>query len=116
MALARVKRGRSEKRFLLVGLRGVEKTVLLHKISELADQNGYKSLMIEANENKSLPELLIPYLRQLLFSLDSGAMVSDKVKRALRILKSFSLKIKPDGGVEFGLDIDPEMGQQTAVI
>ena len=110
IALARIKRGRSEKSLLLIGLRGVGKTVLLHKISELAEQEGYKALMIEANENKPLPELLIPYLRQLLFSLDTGEMISTKVKRALRVLKSFGLKVKPDGEIEFGLDIDPERG------
>ena len=110
MALARIKRGRSEKSLLLIGLRGVGKTVLLHKISELAEEQGYKALMIEANENKELPELLIPYLRQLLFSIDKGEMVNAKVKRALRVLKSFGMKIKPDGEVEIGLDIDPEKG------
>ena len=30
MALARIKKGRAEKSFLLIGLRGVGKTVLLH--------------------------------------------------------------------------------------
>lgn len=110
VALARIKARRSEKSFLLVGLRGVGKTVLLHKISELAEENNYKSLMIEAREDKSLSELLIPYLRQLLFSLDVGEMVSEKVKRATRILKSFMLKLNPNGAVEFGLDIDPERG------
>lgn len=109
-ALARIKRGRSEKSLLLIGLRGVGKTVLLHRISELAEKEGYRALMIEANENKPLPELLIPYLRQLLFSLDAGEMVSAKVKRALRVLKSFGMKVKPDGEIEFGLDIDPEKG------
>lgn len=110
MALARIKRGRSEKSLLLIGLRGVGKTVLLHKISELAEEQGYKALMIEANENKELPELLIPYLRQLLFSIDKGEMVNAKVKRALRVLKSFGMKIKPNGEIEIGLDIDPEKG------
>lgn len=110
MALARIKKGRSEKSLLLVGLRGVGKTVLLHRISEMAEKEGYKALMIEANENKGLPELLIPYLRQLLFSLDAGEMISDKVKRALRVLKSFALKVRPDGEIEFGLDIERERG------
>jgi len=110
LALARIKNRRAEKSFLLIGLRGVGKTVLLHRISELAEEEGYKALMIEANENKNLPELLLPYIRQLLFALDVGKNVSDKVKRALRILKSFGLKIKPDGQVEIGIDIDPERG------
>lgn len=111
MALARIKKGRAEKSVLLIGLRGVGKTVLLHKISEMAEEQGYKAVMIEAHENKSLPALLLPYLRKVLFSLDTGQMVSAKVKRGLRVLKSFigGLKVKVNE-VEFGLDIDAEKG------
>ena len=111
MALARIKKGRSEKSILLIGLRGVGKTVLLHKISEMAEEQGYKAVMIEAHENKSLPALLLPYLRQVLFSLDKGEMVSAKVKRGLRVLKSFigGLRVKINE-IEFGLDIDAERG------
>ena len=111
MALARIKKGRSEKSILLIGLRGVGKTVLLHKISEMAEEQGYKAVMIEAHENKSLPALLLPYLRQVLFSLDKGEMVSAKVKKGLRVLKSFigGLRVKINE-IEFGLDIDAERG------
>jgi DNA-binding CsgD family transcriptional regulator len=111
MALARIKKGRAEKSVLLIGLRGVGKTVLLHKISEMAAEQGYKAVMIEAHENKSLPALLLPYLRQVLFSLDTGEMVSVKVKRGLRVLKSFigGLRVKINE-IEFGLDIDAERG------
>lgn len=110
IALARIKAKRAEKSFLMVGLRGVGKTVLLHKIEEMAKENGYKPIMIEAREDRNLAELLIPYLRQLLFSLDVGEMISDKVKRAYRVLKSFVLKMSPEGTIELGLDIDPEKG------
>ena len=55
----------------------------------MAEKQGYKAVMIEAHENKSLPALLLPYLRQVLFALDKGEMVSAKVKRGLRVLKSF---------------------------
>jgi GTPase SAR1 family protein len=110
-ALARIKLGRSEKSLMLVGLRGVGKTVLLHRISERAKEEGYKELMIEADENKKLPALLIPHLRQVLFALDRGEMVSEKVKRGLRVLKSFAsgLKVKV-GEIELGMDLDPERG------
>ena len=111
MALARIKKGRAEKSVLLIGLRGVGKTVLLHKISEMAKEQGYKAVMIEAHENKSLPALLLPYLRQVLFALDKGEMVSAKVKKGLRVLKSFigGLRVKINE-IEFGLDIDAEKG------
>lgn len=110
VALGRIKAGRAEKSMLIVGLRGVGKTVLLREIEILAEENGYKSIMIEARDDKSFAELLIPYLRQLLLSLDIGEMVNDKVKRAIRVLKSFVLKVSPQGAIEFGMDIDPELG------
>ena len=110
LALARIKAGRPEKSFFLVGLRGVGKTVLLHKIEELATENDYKPLMIEARENRRLSEILVPHLRKLLFSLDLGEMVSTKVKKAFRVLKSFVLKVDPNGAMELGIDVDPEKG------
>lgn len=111
LALARAKAGRAEKSLLLIGLRGVGKTVLLHRISEIAETQGYKVAMVEAQENKDLPNLLYPHLRQLLFSLDRGANVSAKAKRGLRVLRSFlaSFKVKVNE-IEFGVDIEPETG------
>jgi hypothetical protein len=107
----RLKAGRSEKSFLLVGLRGVGKTVLLNEIHRLAEQSGYKSIFIEAHEKKSLAALLLPPLRQLLFQLDRMENLSEKVKRGFRVLKSFieSVKLKYQD-IEMSLDIDPEMG------
>lgn len=109
--LARVQQGRSEKSFLLTGLRGVGKTVLLNAMEQIADELEYKTVFIEAHENKTLGLLLIPKLRQLLFSLDRMLNAGDKVRRGLSVLKSFinGVKIKY-GDVEFGLDIDAEQG------
>lgn len=113
MTLARVKHGRSEKSILLVGLRGTGKTVLLHRIAQMAEEQDYYAVMIEANENKSLPEILVPEIRRVLFSLDSKGRVSTKVKKALRVLKSFLSHIKFNlklGEIDFGMDIEPEKG------
>jgi len=109
--LARVKAGRSEQSMFMVGLRGVGKTVLLNRVREMAEAQGYQALLIEAHESKSLPLLLLPPLRQTLFALDRMHNVSQKVKRGLRVLRSFigAVKLKV-GDAEFGLDIDPETG------
>lgn len=109
--LARVKAGRSEQSLFMVGLRGVGKTVLLNRVREMADAQGYQALLIEAHESKPLPLLLLPPLRQTLFALDRMQNVSQKVKRGLRVLRSFigAVKVKV-GDAEFGLDIDPETG------
>ena len=50
-ALMRTKIGRSSKSILMVGLRGVGKTVLLERIREEAESNGIYTLQIEAPEN-----------------------------------------------------------------
>jgi hypothetical protein len=111
IAFARIKAGRSEQSVFMVGLRGVGKTVLLNQVREIAQQQGYQALLIEAHENKQLPQLLMPPLRQTLFALDRMKDVSQKVKRGLRVLRSFigAVKVKV-GDAEFGLDIDPETG------
>lgn len=109
--LARTKAGRTEQSMFMVGLRGVGKTVLLNKVREMAQAQGYQALLVEAHESKALPNLLLPPLRQTLFALDRMQDVSQKVKRGLRVLRSFigAVKLKV-GDAEFGLDIDPETG------
>lgn len=115
VALKRVKNGRSEKSMIMVGLRGVGKTVLLGEIFHLAKLQGYKAIFIEAHESrqkKNLPELLVPHLRRILFDLNRGDLISEKARKALRVFKSFisALKIK-SGDLEFSIDIDAETGE-----
>lgn len=111
ITLARVKSGRYEQSMLMVGLRGVGKTVLLNRVREMAVAQGYGVAMIEVTEGRSLAELLVPPLRQVLFQLDARADVSEKVKRSLRVLRSFisALKLKA-GDLEFSVSLDPEKG------
>lgn len=94
-----------------MGLRGVGKTVLLNEIRDIAENEGYLPLLVEAHENKPLAALLLPGLRQILFKLDRKQSVSEKVKQGFRILKSFfnGVKLKIDD-FEFSLDVDPETG------
>ncbi|MFZ2209624.1 MAG: ATP-binding protein, partial [Porticoccaceae bacterium] len=107
IALGRIKAGRPERSLLLVGLRGVGKTVLLNRIRELAEETGYRAVFIEAHESKPLPALLLPHLRQLLIALDRMAAVSEKAKRGLRVLKSFfdGVKLKYQD-IEIVIDVD----------
>lgn len=109
--LGRVKIGRAEKSMLLTGLRGVGKTVLLNDIERLAETEGYRTIAVEAHEDKRLAPLLAVHLRRLLFDLDRLAGAGDKVKRGLAVLRSFIGAIKLSiGEVDIGLDIEPEQG------
>jgi hypothetical protein len=109
ITLARTKAGRFEQSLMLVGLRGVGKTVLLNRIQDMATTDGYGVAMIEATEGRSLPELLVPAFRQILFRLDAAQNVSDKVKKGLRVLRSFIGSVKLTYG-EYGINIEPEKG------
>jgi len=109
--LGRVRIKRPEKSLLLTGLRGVGKTVLLNEIDRMALGAGYRTILVEAHEGKSLAVLLAPHLRRLLFDLDRVAGAGDKVRRGLGVLKSFVSAIKFKlGEVDIGLDIEPVKG------
>lgn len=111
IVLQRAKTGRHAKSFLLIGLRGVGKTVLLNRIAVMGESERLQTLLIEAHEDKALPELLVPALRQILLALDKAGNLQEQVKRGLRVLKSFANSIRVKyGEVEVGLDIDPETG------
>ena len=103
--------GRSIQHPVIVGLRGVGKTVLLVKAVEMATEKKFIILHIEAHEGKSLAELLTPDIKRALFELDKVNAAKEKAKRALRVLKSFlnGLKISV-GEFDVGLSIEAECG------
>ena len=111
VALERARIGRSSKSLLLVGLRGVGKTVLLEKIRQDAEADGIYTLGIESPENRSLPSLLAPQMRVALLRLSRRASAKDKAQRALAGLAGLvsALKLKYQD-IEVGLDFPPEPG------
>lgn len=111
VALERVRRGLPTKSILMVGLRGVGKTVLLDRMREDAESAGLQTVRVEAPENRSLPALLAPQLRVALLRLSRHRKAKDLATRALRGLAGFAkaLKVKFQD-IEVGIDFDPEPG------
>ena len=111
ISLERTRIGRPSKSLLMVGLRGVGKTVLLNRIREDAEQRGVLALRIEAPEGRSLPSILAPELRIALIKLSRREAARDLAQRALRGLAGFvgALKLKYQD-IEVGLDLDSEPG------
>ena len=109
--LGRVLMGKAEKSLMLTGLRGVGKTVLLNEVRRMAQEVGYRTVLVEAHEEKALGPLMAAPLKAVFFDLDRMAQTGDRVKRGLRVLRSFlgGLKVKV-GELEIGLDIEPETG------
>jgi hypothetical protein len=111
IALERVRLGLPTKSILMVGLRGVGKTVLLDRMREDAEAAGLQTTRVEAPENRSLPALLAPQLRVALLRLSRNEQAKKLALRALRGLAGFAkaLKVKYHD-IEVGLDFDPEPG------
>lgn len=111
VAIERIRRGRPTKSVLMVGLRGVGKTVLLDQMRRDAEATGIYALRIEAPEDRSLPAILAPELRQSLLRLSRVEAAKALAERALRALAGFakSLKLKYHD-IEVGIDLDPEPG------
>lgn len=110
-AIARIRQGRAAKSLLMVGLRGVGKTVLLDHMRVDAEAAGVYTVRIEAPENRSLPALLAPQLRLVLHRLSRVEAARELAQRGLRALAGFagSLKLKYHD-IEVGLDLEPEPG------
>jgi hypothetical protein len=111
VSIKRIALGRPARGCLLVGLRGVGKTVLLDRIRDDAEALGQETVRIESPENRSLPSLLAPDLRTALLKLSRSENARELAQRGLRALAGFAraLKVKY-GDIEVGLDFEPEPG------
>jgi hypothetical protein len=111
IALHRIRSGLVARSLMLIGLRGVGKTVLLNRIRNDAEAEGCATMLLEAPERRSLPALLAPGLRAALLRLDRVAAGGERVRRALRALGGFvqAMKVKYED-IEFGIDLGVEHG------
>jgi hypothetical protein len=109
--LERLRAGRPAKSMMLVGLRGVGKTVLLDQIRRDAQADGLLPVRAEAPERLSLPALLAPMLRLTLIQLSKKEKAKQAAVRGLKALAGFVSKLKVKyHDIEVGLDYAPEPG------
>lgn len=110
IALDRIALGRPARSFILYGLRGTGKTVLLGEIRRDAEGRGLQAVRMEAPEGRSLPALLAAPLRALLLKLDRMESAKSGARKALRALASFArLKVSYQD-IEVTIDAEPERG------
>ena len=108
ISCARAILGRNARSFMLLGLRGTGKTVLLNKIGDNAETRGFLISKIEAPENENLPHLIYPELQRVLRTLSNMEAAKNAAHQGLRGLRNFAsiFEIKI-AGLEVGVKPDP---------
>ncbi len=104
VTIKRAKAAKAPKSFILLGLRGVGKTVLLNEFEQIAERNDCQAVLFEADDQGDLAQQLTPQLHQLLLKLSRIAMAGHGLKRAFGLLQGFAsvFKVK-HGDIEFGI-------------
>ncbi len=111
-SIGRLKFGRTAKSTLLVGLRGVGKTVLLERMRLDAEQQGIVTVRAETPERRSLPALLAPQLRSALLKLSKVESAKTSVLQALGALAGFAKRLKVKySDLELSFDAEPIPGE-----
>ena len=105
--LGRTRACRPGKSQLVVGLRGVGKTVLLNEFQRRAEQANASVAYLEATEEGSFRNLLASKLRALLLRKSAGGIAKRAYTTALQALKSFAMTL-PDGTtIQVGVEAMP---------
>ena len=108
--LYRMQRGMTAQSMIITGLRGVGKTVLLNRFCDVAEDEGWSVVEMEASDNDedTFRAELAEQLMDVLLELEPRRKTwSDKFKKAFTALKSLSLTIDPEGSISAGLNLEP---------
>lgn len=110
--LRRLAAGRTEKSLIVVGLRGVGKTVLLGEFRQRALGERWHVMEIEVSkwDDDQFRRSLAREFRRVLHSLSSSGRWAVRARQAAAALKSFTLAVDPEGRLSVGVDISPSVG------
>lgn len=108
VALQRLLLGKDGRSQMLTGLRGVGKTVMLNEFELIAGARDWFHEHIEVAEDGDLVPRLASAMRRALLSMDARRRIGEQVRRALGVLKAFSVTIP--GGPALSIDVDPVNG------
>lgn len=113
--LARVKAGRSERSMMIMGLRGVGKTVLLNRFEAAAVDADWAVALYEVpgqrDHARPFRDVMAELCRKNLYALSRGAQLTAVARRALGVLRSFRMtaSVNPATG-ELELSVEPVAG------
>lgn len=117
IAIQRLALGRPARGMMLTGLRGVGKTVLLREFGKLGQRHDWVQLHLEASEDGRFLDSAATLARKSMLQLSRRREFSDRVRRALGILRSFQLRwnVSDAGSVDLRLDPIPGYADSGAL-
>jgi len=112
ISCGRAVKGRNARSIMLLGLRGVGKTVLLNQIGQDAEKEGLIVSRVESPEGESLARLLFPEMRKVMRTLSGIEAAKHLAMRGLRGLRNFASIFKIEmAGIEIGVDQEPGLAE-----
>ncbi len=112
ISCGRAVRGRNARSIMLLGLRGVGKTVLLNEIGRNAEQEGLLVSRVESPEKECLARLIFPEMRKVMRSLSGVEAAKQIAMRGLNGLRNFASIFKIEiAGVEAGVEPEPGLAE-----
>ncbi|PAU65550.1 hypothetical protein BZL41_06165 [Pseudomonas sp. PIC25] len=93
IALERIRLGRPARSVIMVGLRGVGKTVLLNQMQRDAEAAGIQTVYVEAPESRSLPAILAPKLCVALIRMSRIDAAKEAAIKGLRALAGVRIRM-----------------------
>lgn len=120
VAFERLSSRQFARSFVLDGLRGVGKTVLLNEADVIAREHGWVSSgVVECNEDDDLPLLMAKLCHRALRRMSGTKKLAKGVERGLGVLRAFTFSLDQGGSWRFNIDVaavkgvadsgDPEM-------
>lgn len=103
--LEAIERGYPQQSVIYYGLRGVEKTVLLNAIENIADNRNILYEHVEIKERKSqkssegyFEQQIVNICKKFLYAMSMKETAKSLLKRAFGVLKGFSVTYHPEDG------------------
>jgi hypothetical protein len=101
--------GEGDRSWVLNGLRGVGKTVVLNELLRQAGEAHWIAAKVEVTATTPLPVAISSALLKALRTA-TGRHPEPPMRRLMGVFKSFSLRVDPTGAIGFGIDVDPVDG------
>lgn len=101
--------GEGDRAWVINGLRGVGKTVLLNELMTQVSGRGWIASKVEVTSGTDLAVTLSTSLLRAMRTA-TGRHPESRMRRLLAVFKAFSLKVDPTGSVSVGAEVAPATG------